>query len=267
MIGWWLACAAPSRLVGHAVGGDDADPGGPNGPGRGDPPVIAALDLVERPDDLEVHVETIEGDASLRGGTLLVQLDDDDPAELAIPDDLVSYERGEAVFLVRRPHVGECALGARHTVGVALADAAGRGSDAVEATIGTSDVGLVLPETGDTTFRLVGTLGRGALVCGELDEAANNGLTYSGDRDYIGFEVPAWGTYDFELRWDAAGDWDLLLFEYSDFDGYLYELDAGDGPALHGPEQASAGLYRYTTYVFEVAGWRGDAGAWTVAIE
>lgn len=84
-------------------------------------PAIADLALVEHDDTIEVDVSVERGDAPLTDAVLEVTFDGA-ALELAIPDDLRSFDGELAQFDLDRPHVGECTLGASHEVEVTVVD-------------------------------------------------------------------------------------------------------------------------------------------------
>jgi hypothetical protein len=243
-------------VIGSTATPTSTAPGGPR---------IEAVDLVEHDDVLEVRVSTSRGEAPLLGGVLLLTVDDGEALELDIPDDLGSFVDGQAVLLVDRPHMGECSVGADHEVGVELLDSEGRSSGRERAALTTSDVGLILPESGDSSAPELGLVPNGTLFCSDLDSVGNNGTAYTADRDFVAFEVPSNADWTLELRWDAVGDYDLYVYEIAS-DGYWDLVDSDHDPDVHGPEAVTTFLGAGHTYAVQVAGWSGDPGDWTVEL-
>lgn len=277
-----LACSqAPDHVIVHPIGDSTSeDPGGGGGHGPRDPdpedppanpdpgvedPTLASFELVERDDHVEGTVVVEEGTGDLDGGTLLVQIDGGEVVELAIPGDLESAEGGELVFRIDEVWVGECKVGAYHDVRVQVVADDGGASSRRTAAITTADVGVVVEENGEVDPAGVGLIAPGDLVCGELDLVGNDGFDYTGDLDYVGFVVSPTDLYSLELRWEGVGDWDLYVYAYS-LSGAMTEVGSAISSSVHSPEVASAALSSTSLYVFEVAGWSGDPGAWTVEL-
>jgi hypothetical protein len=234
------------------------EPPDPNGP------ALSEIQITEVDLELEVAFTLAEGDAPLDGGTLTVALDDGEPAVFVIPDDLYAFDGVEGTVRIPRPTVGRCALGADHELALEAVDTDALSSGTVVALTTTQDVGVIVDEIGEENAVVLGVLTGGALVCGELESTGNDGYTYDADIDYVAFEVDPSVQATVELDWDAAGDYDLLL--YTIYLGYLDLLDEAAHGGFAGPETVNEYLYRNESYIFGVAGWRGDAGAWTVEI-
>jgi hypothetical protein len=228
-------------------------------------PAIEEIEILELEDLLEVSVSTQPGTAPLEGGTLVVEFDEDEPLMLAIPEDLLSAEGDVLTFTLDRPKVGQCTLGAVHTLGVELLDEVGLSSGQAEAELETSPVGVVVDEVGSDYAWILGVVTAQTLICGTLESTGNDGLDYTGDLDITSFRVDPTGDWDVHLDWEVSGDWDLYLFEQTSSGTYA-EINASTGPDLQGPEALTSTLYRSGTYAFEVAGWSGSAGDWTVTI-
>ncbi|GEM_PF-4976290 len=102
-------------------------------------------------------------------------------------------------------------------------------------------------------------------ICGELDEAGNDGGGYAGDLDFVAFQVGWDATYHLSLAWTASeADYDLYVFEITD-EGYETVSDS----YIEGTEYESITLRLEAgaTYVAGIAGWDGGAGEWTLTVE
>jgi hypothetical protein len=228
-------------------------------------PAIEQIEIVESADLLEVSVSTAQGTAPLQGGTVVVELDEDEPLMLSIPDDLLSVEGDVLTFSLDRPKVGQCTVGALHELGVEVLDGAGLSSGLAEALVETTAVGVVVDEIGEDLASVLGVLSAETTICGTLESTGNDGFDHTGDLDIASFRVDPTDEWDVRLDWEVSGDWDLYLFEETSSGSYT-EIDSSTGPDLQGPELITATLYRSDTYAFEVAGWSGSSGDWTVVI-
>jgi hypothetical protein len=217
---------------------------------------LSELDLA-----LELSFEVSEGDGPLAGGELRLTVDGDRVA-LRFPADLSSWSGGVGTVLLDRPTVGGCALGATHQVTVELVDGDGLSSGVLGTERTTSDQGLVLSEIGDSVVDLLGIVGPGTRICGELDRVGNDGEGYTGDRDMVEFEVDPSTMITARLEWAGAADYDLHLFES---DGELLTVvDSAATESMAGPEELDASLRRGQPYVLLVVGWEGSPGTWTL---
>lgn len=228
-------------------------------------PELRRVVITELDATLDVSFQVTAGDASLDGGTVLVDFDGVDLA-LDIPDDLDTFDGVSGSLTLDRPTVGACASAEDHDIGVEVVDAAARGSGEVQAQISTTAVGVIVDEIGESTASVIGFATIGTLVCGYLDSTGNDGTNYTADQDLVLFEVSSPLQATLRLDWDAIGDYDLLLYTV-DNQGVLSRLDGAIAPDVHGPELLPQPLARNVDYVWSVAGWSGDPGDWSITFQ
>lgn len=125
-------------------------------------------------------------------------------------------------------------------------------------------MGSIVPEIGETLASVHGAVPSGTTFCSDLDSVGNDGDQYVADLDYVQFQVPATGDWDLDLRWDVVGDYDLYVFEVDH--GDWTKIDSSHAPDVHSPEGTTTRLVKGVTYGFEVAGWSGSPGDWTVEL-
>ncbi|MEQ1504286.1 MAG: hypothetical protein ABMB14_18745 [Myxococcota bacterium] len=234
-------------------------PPDPNGPQLDD------VAITEGASTLDVTFAVSPGDAEVSGGTVLVDFDGVGVV-LAIPDDLASWDGVTGAFALDRPTVGGCAVGTDHDVEVSVLDSAGLASGSIVTLLGTTDVGVIVDEVGESLASVLGLVTVGTMICGDLDSTGNNGTDFTADLDFALFELDPTRTWDIGLAWDTIADFDVRLFE-ADNDNVLTPIGAAGSPDVHGPEALWIHLTRNQRYAFEVAGWSGDPGDWTVTFD
>jgi hypothetical protein len=101
-------------------------------------------------------------------------------------------------------------------------------------------------------------------VSGVASTVSNDGSTWTGDIDFIAFQVPAAGTVNITLDWaEGAADYDLALYNVvNDQLNFLIESYYDKPEAITGQAVSDGELY----FIF-IAGWEGNPGDWTLLIE
>jgi hypothetical protein len=116
------------------------------------------------------------------------------------------------------------------------------------------DVELV--ENGDEEADVteLGSVAAPFLICGDLYASSNDGTSYTGDMDRVGFSVKEEGTWTFVLTWaEVSHDLDVHLMT-----GDGVPLDAAFTVGVEQPEQFEYALEAGGSYVLIVVGWSGN---------
>ncbi len=241
----------------------DADTDADSDVVQGSAPLLDRFDLSEDPAAHTVGCafEGDDSDGDLTGGRAILELDGVSYS-LNIPGDLEAFSRGG----MSRFSVSPTGLLPGSTVAATLQleDAAGLRSPQRSDTMALAGFNHVLSEPDDNHLEAadIGRVEAPGFLAGSLSSASNDGESYTGDMDFIAFQVTRATTVSFELTWsEASADYDLRLgvrdrwLETAVFDG------------TRQPEIVSFDLRAGETYYLAVAGWRGPGGSYQVVVE
>ncbi len=102
-------------------------------------------------------------------------------------------------------------------------------------------------------------------ICGELSTVSYVDNQYTGDIDYLTFQLSSTGPYTVELEWDK---------ELSDFDLFLFIVrsnsniaEVGSSAATDYPEKVNVELEADIEYTAVIAGYGGPASPWGLTIK